>query len=93
MTIINGREDTFKEPSGTALTALAWILSDSARAQRFLDLTGLTPEILRETVGSAATQRAVLDFLCAHEPDLIAAAESLGVEPAVLAGMRDRIGL
>ncbi|MBO9518048.1 MAG: DUF3572 family protein [Porphyrobacter sp.] len=89
---MNGREDTFKEPSGTALTALAWILSDSARAQRFLDVTGLTPEILRATVGEPATQRAVLDFLCAHEPDLIAAAESLGIEPAALAGMRDRIG-
>jgi hypothetical protein len=33
----------------------------------------------------------VLEFLCAHEPDLIAAAESLGLEPAQLAGLRDRL--
>jgi hypothetical protein len=26
-----------------------------------------------------------MDFLCAHEPDLIAAAEHLGVAPQVLA--------
>jgi len=33
----------------------------------------------------------VLDFLCAHEPDLLAAAESLGLAPADLAAMRERL--
>jgi len=33
----------------------------------------------------------VLDFLCAHEPDLVAAAESLGMKPADLAAMRERL--
>ena len=61
------------------------------RARRFLDITGLTPEGLRAAVGEPATHRAVLDFLCAHEPDLIAAAESLGVAPAALAAARDEI--
>ena len=61
------------------------------RAQRFLDITGLTPDSLRAALGEAATQRAVLDFLCAHEPDLVAAAESLGVEPARLAAARERL--
>jgi len=42
-------------------------------------------------VGEAATHLAVLDFLCAHEPDLVAAAESLGVTPAELAAARERI--
>ena len=63
------------------------------RAQRFLDLTGLTPDALRAQVGEPATQRAVLDFLCAHEPDLVAAAQSLGVAPAQLAAARDRLQL
>ena len=80
-----------KDPTGLSLNALAWILSDAARAQRFLDLTGLTPENLREAVNEPATHLAVLDFLCAHEPDLVAAAESLGIEPAQLAAARDRI--
>ena len=61
------------------------------RAERFLALTGLTPESLRAAIGEAETHRAVLDFLCAHEPDLVAAAESLGLEPAKLAAVRDRI--
>jgi hypothetical protein len=61
------------------------------RAQRFLDITGLTPAGLRSAVGDTATQRAVLDFLCGHEPDLVAAAESLGIEPAQLAAARERL--
>ena len=35
--------------------------------------------------------RAVLDFLCAHEPDLVAAADALGVAPADLAALRGRL--
>jgi hypothetical protein len=46
------------------------------RARRFLDLTGLDPDALRAAIGEPATHRAVLDFLCAHEPDLVAAAEA-----------------
>jgi hypothetical protein len=52
-------------------------------------LTGLTPDGLRAAIGEPATHRAVLEFLCAHEPDLIAAAEALGLEPAELAALRE----
>ena len=91
MTIINRSEDSIKDPAGTSLRALAWVLSDTPRAERFLALTGLTPDALRASADRPATHRAVLDFLCAHEPDLIAAAEALGLAPAELAAMRDRV--
>lgn len=58
---------------------------DDRRAARLLDLTGLTPDALRDSLGARSTQRAVLEFLCSHEPDLIDAAEALGVTPARLA--------
>ena len=74
-----------------ALAALAWVLSDTPRAERFLALTGLTPEGLRGAIGEPATHRAVLDFLCAHEPDLVAAAAELGVAPAEIASARERL--
>jgi hypothetical protein len=48
---------------------LTWVLSDTSRAERFLALTGLSPEGLRAALGEPATHRAVLDFLCAHEPE------------------------
>lgn len=68
------------------------MLADDGRAQRFLDLTGLTPEQLRERIESSELQLSVLDFLCSHEPDLMAAAEAIGVEPAAVAAARDRFG-
>ena len=74
-----------------SLRALAWVLSDDRRAQRFLDLTGLTPEVLRAGIGDREIQLSVLDFLCAHEPDLVAAAESLEVEPGAIAVARESL--
>jgi hypothetical protein len=73
------------------LSALAWVLGEPVRARRFLDLTGLTPESLRAAIGEPATQRAVLEFLCAHEPDLLAAGEALELSPGELVSARDRL--
>jgi hypothetical protein len=33
----------------------------------------------------------VLDFLCAYEPDLVAAAGALGVAPAAIAASRESL--
>jgi len=83
-----------KQPTSTAdaqtlaLNALGWILADDDRAERFLALTGLTPEALRESLGQPGMLRAVLDHLLAHEPDLLAAAQALGLEPQQLATAR-----
>ena len=74
----------YNDSSSLALAALAWILADQARAQRFLDLTGLTADGLRDAVGEISTHRAIFDFLAAHEPDLIGAAQALDVQPDVL---------
>ncbi|HWK40598.1 MAG TPA: DUF3572 family protein [Croceibacterium sp.] len=82
-----------KDAAGVALAALAWVLSDTARADRFLALTGLTPDGLRASVAQGSTHRAVLEFLCAHEPDLLAAADALGMAPAQLAALRDEVAL
>jgi hypothetical protein len=73
----------------TGLEALAWTLEDPARARRLLDLTGLTPEALREGAGDARILAALLDFLAGHEPDLVACAEAIGVAPADLVRARD----
>ena len=67
------------------------MLGDGDRASRLLALTGLTPETLREGLGDPALLGAVLDFLCAHEPDLVAAADALGVTPKDMVGARERL--
>ena len=70
--------------SALALGALGWALEDPRRAERLLDLTGLSAQELRTGLGDPAVLGAVLDFLANHEPDLIACAEALETEPAQL---------
>jgi len=72
-----------------ALSALGWVLSEADRAERLLALTGLTADALRAGLDDRSVLCAVIDFLCAHEPDLIAAANELGVVPAELAAARE----
>ena len=83
-------QDT-NDPEALALSALGWALSDPARAERLLALTGLTPADLRERLGEPSLLAAVLSFLEAHEPDLIACADALGVPPAALVAARGRL--
>ena len=66
-------------------------MADEDRASRLLALTGLTPEALREGLGDPAVLGAVLEFLCGHEADLVAAAHELGVEPQALAAAREKL--
>lgn len=85
LTIHNADGDSVKQASALALGALGWVLADPPRAQRFLDLTGLTPDGLRAAIGDPATHRAVFEFLLAHEPDLVGAAEAMDLPPDRLA--------
>lgn len=71
-----------------ALAALAWTLNDRQRADRLLALTGLTPEQLRERLDDPILLSATLSFLEAHEPDLVACAEALDIEPEALVRAR-----
>ena len=79
------------DPEALALAALGWALSEPARAERLLSLTGLTPEHLRARLGDPSLLAAVILFLEAHEPDLLACAEALGVTPAALIDARRRL--
>jgi hypothetical protein len=68
------------------------VLGDGERAGRLLALTGLGADALRAGLGDPAQRPvllgAVLDFLAAHEPDLIAAADALGLAPQDLIAAR-----
>ncbi len=74
-----------------ALGALGWTLSDGDRAARLLALTGLTPDDLRARIGEPSLLAATIAFLEAHEPDLIACAEAIGVIPAELVAARSAL--
>ena len=76
------------DPVALALAALAATLGSERRAQRFIDLTGIGTDELRARAGDPVLLAALLRFLEGHEPDLVAVAEELGVEPAVLVEAR-----
>jgi hypothetical protein len=80
------RQETNAEP--LALGALGWTLADDDRASRLLALTGLTPDDLRARIDERPVLASILAFLEAHEPDLIACAEALGVAPDRLVAAR-----
>lgn len=70
------------------LAALAATLTDDRRAERFLALTGLSPDGIRARIGERDLLAACLSFLEAHEPDLVAVAAAVGVEPETLVTAR-----
>ena len=80
--------ETNEDAATLALRALAWCLDDSRRADRLLELTGLTTNDLRRAVGTPALQAAILGFVESHEPDLIACSDALNVKPQALVAAR-----
>lgn len=76
------------DPETLALTALAATLSDERRARRFLDLSGIETVELRRMAGEPRLLAELIRFLEAHEPDLLAVAQEIGVAPEALVEAR-----
>jgi len=79
---------TTNDPLALALRALAATLADQRLAERFLSLSGIDPPELRQRAGDPEVLAALLRFLEAHEPDLVAVADELGVKPEALVAAR-----
>ncbi len=75
------RETNEDDAVAIGLAALGWIIGEANRAERFLALTGITPDDLRHRITEPSVLDAGLGFLEGHQPDLIACAENLGVSP------------
>ncbi len=76
------------EPETLALLALAHVVSDEALLPRFLALSGVAPGELRGRAQDPVLLGALLDFLLAHEPDLIAFAAAYELPPTAIAAAR-----
>ena len=76
------------DPTALALRALAATLADQRLADRFLSVSGIDPPDLRQRAGDAQVLAALLRFLEAHEPDLVAVAAEVGVKPEALVAAR-----
>jgi len=80
--------ETIDRAAALGLSALGWTLGEGDRAARLLALTGLTPDDLRTRLGDPTLLAAVLGFLEAHEPDLLACSDALDVAPTQLVEAR-----
>jgi hypothetical protein len=74
-----------------AVEALGFLASDAERLSRFLDLTGLTPDTVREAASSPGFFVAVLDHLASDESLLLTFATNADVPPARVLAARDAL--
>jgi hypothetical protein len=79
------------DASQLALQAFIWALSDDARSERLMALTGLTPDAMRAGISEPSMQAAILAYLENHEPDLIACADALSVPPMAIVTARQEL--
>ncbi|MEO7654483.1 MAG: DUF3572 family protein [Sphingomicrobium sp.] len=81
-------KETPTDPFALALSALAATLDEPRRAQRFLDLTGIGTEELRQRAGEPRLLASLIAFLEAHEPDLLAVSAAIGLRADELVAAR-----
>lgn len=74
-----------------AIDALAFLASDVERLGRFLALTGLSPENIREAARSRHFMASVLDHLAADESLLLAFAANQGIDPSRVLRARESL--
>ncbi len=74
-----------------ATQALAYIASDGARLGRFLAESGLGPDNLRRAARDPSFLPAVLDFILAHEQDLVDFAAEAGIDAKLVAPAREAL--
>lgn len=88
---MHSSKQTVLDPFALGLHALAWAVTEQSRADRMLALTGLDGSDLRDRAGEPAVLAAILGFLEAYEPDLIACAAALNVTPRDLVSAREAL--
>jgi hypothetical protein len=72
---------TAEEAESVAVRALAFVAGDPERLSRFLDITGLRPETIRQAAASPGFFAAVLDHVASDERLLLAVASAIATKP------------
>ncbi len=75
-----------------AIQALGFLAGDPERLERFLALSGLGPENLREAAAEPGFLAAVLDHIGSDEALLLTFAGEAGVDPTAIAKARQALG-
>ena len=80
-----------KNATALAVTALSFIAAEPERLGRFLALSGIGPESIRDAARDPDFLIGVLDHLCEDETLLVGFAEQNGIDPDDV--MRARVAL
>ncbi|MDQ2704064.1 MAG: DUF3572 domain-containing protein [Pseudomonadota bacterium] len=66
---------------GLAITALAFVAADPELLPRFLAITGIEANSIRQAAREPGFLAGVLQFIAAHEPTLMRFSEESGIPP------------
>jgi hypothetical protein len=75
-----------------AIDALAYLAGAPEALDRFLALTGLSPDMLRSAAGDPAFLEGVLDYFLGDEPLLVAYAAHAAMPPERIVAARRALG-
>ncbi|PCI59600.1 MAG: hypothetical protein COB37_11180 [Kordiimonadales bacterium] len=67
-----------------AFAAIGHIMQNDDLRDRFMALSGLSPEDIKESIEDPAFLASILEFFINHEPDLINLAEDKNVAPEAI---------
>ena len=95
------KEQKFRDQSGAirheaaeavAIAALSYLAAEPERLGRFVAITGVGPERIRETAREPGFLAAVLDYFANDEELLVAFAREVGGDPADVERARASLG-
>ncbi|UJW73343.1 DUF3572 domain-containing protein [Rhizobium sp. SL42] len=79
-----------QEAEATAVAVLGWLASEPDMLSRFLALSGVRPDQMRQAVNDPGFLAGMLDFLMAHEPTLMAFCTATGTKPETVMAAAQR---
>lgn len=79
------------DPETLGLQALAFLVADDDRRNRFLALTGIQGDQLREIATTQHGLGAILDYLLGFEPLLLEFATEIGIDAPVIVAQRRKL--
>ena len=89
----NGKAGTRREAAESiAVAALGYLAGDPEQLGRFLAVTGIGPERIREAARERGFLAGVLDHLATEEALLVAFARHAGIDPAEVERARAALG-
>ena len=73
------------DAESVAIAALGFVAGDPDLLPRFLAITGIEAQAIRQAASEPGFLAGVLNFVLAHEPTLMRFSEETGIEPARVA--------